>query len=92
MSVYIPREDSFLMQIAVRDYAKGNVLDMGTGTGTQALTAAAKKNVKSVLAIDISKEAIEHCKRNIKNRKISEIAGVDNSLNESGDYKLTRLL
>jgi Flp pilus assembly protein, ATPase CpaF len=29
---------------------------------------------------------------NIKNRKISEIASVDNSLNESGDYKLTRLL
>jgi hypothetical protein len=29
---------------------------------------------------------------NIKNRKISEIAVVNNNLNESGDYKLTRLL
>jgi pilus assembly protein CpaF len=29
---------------------------------------------------------------NIKNRKISEIVILDNNLNESGDYKLTRLL
>jgi len=43
MAVYIPREDSFLMQIAVKAYSKGKVLDMGTGSGIQAVTAAANK-------------------------------------------------
>jgi release factor glutamine methyltransferase len=70
MTVYLPREDSFLIQIAVKDYAKGSVLDMGTGSGIQALTAATNRNVKKVLGIDISKEAVEHCKSKIHNKKI----------------------
>ena len=70
MSLYAPREDSFLLQISVKDFAKGKVLDIGTGTGIQALTAAASRNVKSVLAVDIDKNAVEHAKNNLKNKKI----------------------
>lgn len=70
MSIYLPREDSFLIQIAVKDFTKGRVLDMGTGTGIQAITAASNKSVKEVLAVDVNKKAIKYCKRNIKNKKI----------------------
>jgi len=70
MSIYVPREDSFMLQIFVKIHSKGKVLDMGTGSGIQALTAASNANVKSVLAVDINKKAIEYCRKNIKNKKI----------------------
>lgn len=68
--IYEPREDSFLLQKEVSKYAFGEVLDIGAGSGIQAATAAKKKNVKSVLAIDIQKKVIDYCKKNIKNKKI----------------------
>ena len=69
-SVYEPREDSTLLEHYVRQYAKGHVLDMGTGSGIQAITAAHGINVKSVLAVDVQKSAIDYCRKCIKNRKI----------------------
>jgi len=33
MNIYDPREDSFLLQKQIKNYAKGIVLDMGTGSG-----------------------------------------------------------
>jgi len=71
--VYAPREDSKLLERFVRQYAKGSVLDVGTGSGIQAIAAAKSNKVKSVLAIDIQKQAIEHCRQNIKNKKIKFI-------------------
>ena len=59
--LYKPAEDSFLLQEQVRKYAKGKVLDLGTGTGIQALTALEK--TKDVLAADINPEAVKHCKK-----------------------------
>lgn len=56
--IYEPREDSFLLQKYVERYANGKVLDMGTGSGIQALTAL--KKTKYVVAVDIDKEAVEH--------------------------------
>jgi len=73
-SPYEPREDSTLLEKYVRQYAHGNVLDMGTGSGIQAITAAHIKNVNSVIATDIQKSTIEYCKKNIKNKKIKFIA------------------
>src|SRR3989344_797180 len=70
-SVYDPREDSTMLEKHVRQYAKGLVLDMGTGSGIQAITAAYNDKVKSVIALDIQEEAIERCKKNIKGRKIT---------------------
>lgn len=68
--IYKPREDSTLLEKYVRHYAKGKVLDVGTGSGIQAIAAAECKNTSSVLAVDIQKGVIESCKKCIKNRKI----------------------
>lgn len=59
MQIYSPMEDSQLLAAAVEKYAYGNVLDMGTGSGIQAITAAKKKEVKSVVAADINSEALK---------------------------------
>ncbi|MBI5066370.1 methyltransferase [Candidatus Woesearchaeota archaeon] len=69
--VYPPLEDSQMLQYQVEKHAFGKVLDMGTGSGVQALSAARNDNVTSVLAVDISKKAIEHCKKNSQNSKIT---------------------
>jgi len=68
MKIYEPREDSFLLKKQVKRFAKGNVLDMGTGSGIQAKEAA--KKADKVVAVDINRKAIEHCKKNIKDKKI----------------------
>ena len=59
--LYEPHEDSLLLQKHVKNYSKGNVLDMGTGTGIQARTA--KENGATVLAADIDPEAVSHTKQ-----------------------------
>lgn len=59
--IYEPSDDSFLIQEQVKKYAKGKVLDIGTGTGILALTAF--ENTKDVLAVDINPEVIKHCKK-----------------------------
>lgn len=70
MVIYYPREDSYLLEKHVKRLAVRNVLDMGTGTGIQALAAASNKKVKKVLAVDINKESIAYCKENSKHKKI----------------------
>ncbi len=59
--IYEPREDSFLLQKYVRKYAKGKVLDLGSGSGIQALTAL--QNTKDVLALDIDEESVQELKK-----------------------------
>lgn len=69
--IYRPREDSFLLRKQVRKYAKGKVLDMGTGSGIQAL--AALENTKDVLAVDINPEAVEKLKKKGVNAIVSDL-------------------
>lgn len=69
MTLYNPREDSFLLQRCIIDYVKGNVLEIGTGSGILAVEAAQSEKVKSVLAVDIQEEVIQHCKNTIKKNK-----------------------
>ena len=59
--IYEPREDSFLLQKQVRKFAEGRVLDMGTGSGFQAV--AATETADYVLAVDINSEAVEYVKK-----------------------------
>ncbi len=72
-SVYEPQEDSSLLERYVRQHAKGRVLDIGTGSGIQAIAAAQNNNVESVLATDIQQGVIGYCRKNIKNKKIKFI-------------------
>ncbi|MBW2978746.1 methyltransferase, partial [Candidatus Woesearchaeota archaeon] len=66
----MPREDSHLLEKEVLEHAKGEVLDMGTGSGIQAEAAASLKKVKKVLAVDKSRHALNYCKEHLKSRKI----------------------
>jgi release factor glutamine methyltransferase len=66
--IYPPKEDSLLLEKHVKRLAKGRALDMGTGSGIQALAAA--KKATSVLAVDINPAVVSHCKKNIRNKKI----------------------
>ena len=59
--VYEPREDSLILEKYVKKFARGNVLDMGTGSGIQARAAAEKAT--TVVAVDINQDAIEACKK-----------------------------
>ncbi len=59
--IYEPREDSFLLQKFVREYAKGRILDVGSGSGILAETALEK--TKEVLAVDIDEEAVNKLRK-----------------------------
>ncbi len=56
--VYKPSEDSYLLQKYVEKLVSGSVLDMGTGSGIQAVSAALKDDVSQVLAVDINPAAL----------------------------------
>ncbi len=75
-SVYDPREDSFLLKRELIKYLTFNkissLLDMGTGSGIQAI-AAKRSGVERVVAADINPEAIKCAKLNSKNLKIEFI-------------------
>jgi len=59
--LYEPAEDSYLLLEQVKKYAKGKVLDLGTGTGI--LAEAALERTKDVLAADINEEAVNFVKK-----------------------------
>ena len=55
--MYEPREDSFLLKKYVEKYAKGKILEIGTGTGFLI------KDLKNAEGVDIDKESINYCKK-----------------------------
>tara|TARA_Y100000310_G_C20692569_1_gene823293 strand:- start:40 stop:555 length:516 start_codon:yes stop_codon:yes gene_type:complete len=59
--IYEPAEDSYLLQKEVRKFAKGNVLDVGCGSGIQGMTAL--EIADSALSVDINKDCVEYCKK-----------------------------
>jgi len=67
-TIYQPREDSFLLAEVVKKQAFGDVLDVGTGSGVQALTAAEKKEVNKVIACDINVDSVKYVKERIEKK------------------------
>lgn len=62
--IYLPAEDSYLIEKEIRKYSKGkSVLDIGSGSGILAKTAK-ESEAKSVLALDINPEAVSYIKQN----------------------------
>jgi len=69
--VYAPAEDSFLLAENL-DVRHGDlVLDMGTGSGIQALAAAGKAG--HVLAVDINPKALEVAAANARLNKVRNV-------------------
>ena len=56
--VYGPAEDSYLLAEHVSRLVYGRVLDMGTGSGIQAVEAAMKPEVTHVTAVDVNPLAL----------------------------------
>jgi release factor glutamine methyltransferase len=67
--VYEPREDSLLLEKYVKKFAKGFVLDIGTGSGIQAKAAAERADF--VIGVDINQKSLDFCNKNIKSDKIN---------------------
>lgn len=66
--VYEPREDSILLAEAVAERARGEVLDVGTGSGMQALVASRK--AERVTGVDLSEKAVKTAEMNAKNNGV----------------------
>jgi release factor glutamine methyltransferase len=64
--VYRPSDDSYLLLRHVEQLVSGEVLDMGTGSGIQAVAAALKKEVSAVTAVDINPAALIEAERRKK--------------------------
>jgi len=80
-TIYKPAEDSYLLQETLLAYLKDKpenikILDMGSGSGIQALTCK-KLKFKNVLAADINPESIKHLKKqNLKARKTNLFSNI----------------
>ncbi len=62
--IYLPEEDSYLLQKQLKKYAKGkSVLDMGTGSGILAIEALSS-GASSVTAVDINEKALDLLRKN----------------------------
>ena len=85
MDIYQPAEDSYLLQKYVRRYATGRVMDMGTGSGIQALTAIEVPSVREVVAVDVNAKAVEALNQEIEKQKLRKIKSLEGNLFENVD-------
>jgi len=81
--IYQPAEDSHLLQASVREYSQGRILDMGTGSGIQALTAMENPNAKEIIAIDINQEVVDKLTQLVKEKKFRKIEAIQSDLFEN---------
>ena len=81
--VYEPAEDSEMLaeRVAADARVRDAVLEIGTGSGVQAITAALKPSVKSVVATDVNREALKLAAENARaNGAASKIVFVESDL------------
>ncbi len=79
--VYEPKEDSFLLADSLEVGKGDSVLDMGTGTGIQAIMASRDASV--VLAVDINPKAIESARENAETNKAGNIRFLESDFFEN---------
>ncbi len=90
--IYEPREDSILLEKQVSKLAFGRVLDLGTGSGIQALAALGNHDAGEVIAVDIDDEAIIALNDLIKLRKLRKIKALRSNLFENADGKFNTII
>ncbi len=75
LDIYLPREDSFLMQETIRRHRHliedKVVIDVGTGSGILAIEAA--KHARLVVSSDISRRAIEYARKMVEKCELKNI-------------------
>jgi len=76
--VYAPGEDSHLLAANLRAEKGDYVLDMGTGTGIQAIVAA--QTAEKVLAVDINPRALKIAKENAERNNAKNIEFCESDL------------
>ncbi len=88
MDIYEPAEDSYLLQKYVPKYSQGRVLDLGTGSGIQALTASKNLSVREIIAVDINEKAIAKLKTALHSKISSKVKYLVSDLfsNVSGKF------
>ena len=92
MDVYEPAEDSYLLQKHVRQYAAGRILDVGTGSGIQALAVVSLAGVREVVAVDINEIAIQQLQDHIKKNKLRKIKAIQSDLFENVDGQFNLII
>lgn len=81
--IYEPAEDSYLIERHIKEYAKGKVLDVGTGSGL--LAVEARKYTNNITASDINPE----CEKELKKHNIRFIhSDLFNNIKENYDLVL----
>ena len=70
--VYASAEDSLLLLKHTKNLVNGYVLDMGAGSGIQAVEAAKKPEVIKVVAVDVNPEALIATEVYAKKEKVIE--------------------
>ena len=88
-NVYEPREDSFLLADNLKVSVGGEVLELGTGSGLQAILAA--KQGAKVVATDINPEAIECARKNAEENGV-EIEFLVGDLFEPNEKKFDLII
>ena len=76
--VYEPMEDSFLLAKHVKKHSHGFVLDVGTGSGIQAIAASEK--AKLVIGIDTSWDAIKLARENALKQNVKDICFFESNM------------
>lgn len=92
MDIYEPAEDSYLLEKQIKKYAAGRVLDVGTGSGIQALTAITFPNVREVVAVDINQKAVEELQKIVESRKLRKLKVFHSDLFEKVEAKFNLIL
>ncbi len=89
-SVYPPSEDSIMLANAA-EFAHGNVLEIGCGSGIVSLCAASNPK-NTVLGVDINQDAVQCAIKNAKNNQITNVHFIESDLFSSVEGKFDTIM